>query len=264
MRILRQGMYKNRLSTARLKRQMSTIEKKEPRDLEVLSSTWHNFSTSARLYRSRPWLFITVAACTITLYDLVVFLATGYRPFGHSSGRVDFWSLSGGVGFLMIIPVVAALDAYVLSVSRQSTELRQTRTALGVLRTLPGVMVSLVTAYLGIGIAGIFFVIPGLILWLRWFVVAPVVAVERLSIIGALKRSARLTAGHYWYVLVLLMTLWLAVLIVAFCIHVIFEGSTVNIGIVAMEIVTQSLIASYIALPIAVLYFDLCAVNIDR
>lgn len=236
-----------------------TIEQIGQAKLDGRLSTWNILLTSAVLYRMRSGMYWLQQICIVTVCDVLAFVAVGYRPFGHSPERLSFLSASGGVGLLMITPVVAALDAYIVSAFRYVPNSRQMDVGVGSLRVLPGVLVSLVVAYLGIGVAGIFFVIPGLILWLRWFVAAPVVAIERRGIAGALKRSARLTAGHYWRVLALLLTLWLAVLVTTFCIHAIFAGSTVGVGVVTMEIMIQSLMASYMALAIVVLYFDLCA-----
>jgi hypothetical protein len=163
-------------------------------------SIWHILLASVALYRTRPWLYLMMAICIVAVYDVVVFMVAGRRPFGHSPEKLSFLSASGSVGLLMIMPVVAALDAYIVSVFRYVPDSRQLDAGIGSLRVLPGVIVSLVVAYLGIGVAGIFFILPGLVLWLRWFAVAPVVAVERRGIVGALKRSARLTAGRYWHV----------------------------------------------------------------
>lgn len=215
--------------------------------------------TSVAIYTRRPLLYVIVAGCVVTIYDVIAFVFTSHRPFGPSPEKLSVLSVSGGAGLMFVMPVVAALYAYIVSMFRHVPTAPQVETGVSSLRVLPGVLASLVVAYLGIGVAGIFFVLPGLLLWLRWFVVAPIVAVERRGILGALKRSAQLTTGYYLRVLGLLLTLWAVVLIAAFCIHVVFAGYADGAGVVAVEVVVQGLIVSYLSLTIAVLYFDLSA-----
>ncbi len=62
---------------------------------------------------------------------------------------------------------------------------------------------------------------PGLILFTMWFVAIPVCVVERLGPISSLGRSRRLTKGHRWKILGLLLLLYLIGIITS-----IFLGGT--------------------------------------
>lgn len=68
-------------------------------------------------------------------------------------------------------------------------------------RGLPLVIPALVIGFLlilGLGVASLLLVIPGIILAMVWYVVIPVAVVERPGIFAAFGRSATLTRGNRW------------------------------------------------------------------
>jgi hypothetical protein len=68
-------------------------------------------------------------------------------------------------------------------------------------RGLPMVIPALLIGFLlilGLGLASLLLVIPGLILAMVWYVVIPVAVVERPGIFAAFSRSAELTRGNRW------------------------------------------------------------------
>ena len=67
-------------------------------------------------------------------------------------------------------------------------------------------------------LAAALFVVPGVILYLVWFVATPACVVERLGPFSAMERSARLSSGHRWKIfgLLLLVALPLAIAGVVF------------------------------------------------
>lgn len=89
-------------------------------------------------------------------------------------------------------------------------------------------------------------------LFLRWWVVVPVVVAENAGVLEALSRSARLTAGRRWTVLGLLLVLWLvavaATVIIPLPFELIAPGSlgnlasfVVNVAVVAMFAVATAI-----------------------
>jgi hypothetical protein len=228
-------------------------------DFERSRSVSNILVVSLSLLRTQPWLFVT-AACATVAYNTVVLVMTDHGPFGRPPEKFSLLSSStSGTAVLMFVPVVAALYVRIDSILSEKPMLTRIHVGIDSLKVLPMVTISQIIAYLGVGLAGIFFILPGLVLWLRWFVVAPVVAVEQQGIIGALRRSAWLTAGHDWYILGLLLVQWALVLATMLCAHAIEAGSTVSVGVVASEVVVQTVITSYMALTITMLYFELSA-----
>lgn len=64
---------------------------------------------------------------------------------------------------------------------------------------------------IGIGLASLLFVVPGLMLFCAWAVVAPAYMAERPGLFAAFGRSRRITAGHRWPIFGLTLVYGLAV-----------------------------------------------------
>jgi len=69
----------------------------------------------------------------------------------------------------------------------------------GILRCLPLLAVYLLLM-IGVWLGSIFFIVPGIMLAVRWAVVLPVIVAEPAGVFGAFRRSATLTKGARWQV----------------------------------------------------------------
>jgi len=82
---------------------------------------------------------------------------------------------------------------------------------LGVLSRVPPAIVPLLAAgflqALGIALAFLLLIIPGLLLYARWAVVGPVVVAERPGIRRSFGRSRELGRGSYWRILIVIVLL---------------------------------------------------------
>jgi hypothetical protein len=128
------------------------------------------------------------------------------------------------------------------------------------IETLPAVLFVEFIANLGIIVGFFFFFVPGVVLLLRWSVVAQVVARERVGLRDALRLSGDLVSEHYLHVF------WLMLVVTALSAVVAAIGGGVMsiaagsvIGTATLELVFETVIASFGALALAVLYFDLYA-----
>ena len=72
-----------------------------------------------------------------------------------------------------------------------------------------------------LGIAAICLGIVGLYLYVRWFVVIPLIIIDRLGVRAAIARGARLTAGSRWYILGALILVYLLQLLFSALIEVV-------------------------------------------
>lgn len=70
---------------------------------------------------------------------------------------------------------------------------------------LPLIGLGLVVS-IGVVLGFLFFVVPGIMLYIFWVVAAPVLVEERVGVLGAIKRSRELTRGARWTVFALLLT----------------------------------------------------------
>jgi hypothetical protein len=74
----------------------------------------------------------------------------------------------------------------------------------------PLVALSILTG-VGVGLGLIAFVVPGVLLAIRWALAAPVVMLEGLGARAAIRRSRELVSGHRWAVFCVLVNVWLRI-----------------------------------------------------
>jgi hypothetical protein len=211
------------------------------------------------LYREYPLLFLVLAAGVIVPYEVIVLATTGAGPFAHGSLGFGTSSLLTLIGLALIGPLVSALHVHAVSEALEGREPRLAPVARRGLQVLPVVAAAEIIAWLGISLGFLAFLVPGIILWLRWYVVAQAAAIEHEGWLPALRRSRQLTASHYRHLIVfgIYLTLITSVptLLVGFAFgHETTTAASFLVG-VALEVVTWSLSA----LAAALMYFDLRA-----
>jgi hypothetical protein len=121
------------------------------------------------------------------------------------------------------------------------------------------VVAAVIVAGLGIALGFLALIVPGVLLALRWSVVAQVAAVEHGGWIPSLSRSRALTRGHYWHIFGLFVITALVNGGLGFAAAALPLGSTSGAASVAVGIATHTITASFSALTLAILYFDLRA-----
>lgn len=117
------------------------------------------------------------------------------------------------------------------------------------------ILVALITGILE-GIGFVLLIVPGLILFTIWAVVAPVVVVERASAIAALSRSRQLVRGNGARVFAVILLLVIGIVIASLLLDAAAAAAGTVAGLV-VRVVIGVLTAPISALAAAVLYFDL-------
>jgi hypothetical protein len=79
---------------------------------------------------------------------------------------------------------------------------------------LPVAGVGLVTG-LGVFFGFLFFIVPGLMLWMAWSVAVPAAVAERTGVFGAIARSGELTRGHRWSIFGLAFVAFVVLMVVS-------------------------------------------------
>ncbi len=189
-------------------------------------------------------------------YELIVLALTGKSPFGtHSSVQTAL--ILTLIESLVVGGLISALYVHALKMIADGGAPAIGEVAVRGLRVLPTVIAAQIIATIGIGL-GLLLIIPGVILAIRWAVVAQAAAVESENWVEALKRSAELTAGNYLHVLgVLLIVGLMAVLLTDAALLIVGTHKTVTA--ITVGIVVETLARSFVALSTAVLFFDLLA-----
>lgn len=189
-------------------------------------------------------------------YELIVLAVTGRNPFGTQSASTTV--VLALIELAVVGPMISALSIHAVRMIAEDERPRVGDVVMRGLRVLPTVAAAEIIAAIGIGVGFLAFVIPGVILWIRWAVVAQVAAIENENWIEALKRSTELTAGNGLHVLgVLLAVVLISALLTNVAVAV--AGAHTTAGGMAFGIALATIARSFLAVALAVLFFDLLA-----
>jgi hypothetical protein len=240
------------VSTGAPPAQSARLQLQHPRSVaEILS-------VSLRLLFRYPLLVLFLAFIVVAPFDLLVLLVAHASPLGQERGGTSTVLLLTLLAFALVGPVVAALQAQAL-VALGEGERPTLRRVLGrSLPVLPVVVAAEIIAGIASGLGMLLFIIPGVILLLRWTVVAQVAALERTDWPGALRRSAQLSKHNYGRIFGLRFVVALVGLTLS-NLATTAAGTSHHPGQVALGIAVDTLTGAFQALVLAVLYFDLRA-----
>ena len=229
-------------------------------DLDKTRSVGQILRSTLRLYGEYPWLFWTLALAVIAPWDLAKLAITGSGPFGHAhhEGFLERESL-GLLGSTLIVALISALHVHAVVVIGEGRRPRLRGVAWSGVRVLPVVGAAAVIAAAGTELGFLALLIPGIVLAIRWIVVAQSAAIEQAGVRPALHRSWQLTHGHEWHVLGLILAVGLPLGTVGLGAVRLTNGSGTSAGALAVGIVVNTVLASFSALTTALLYFDLLA-----
>jgi hypothetical protein len=213
------------------------------------------------MYRRYPLLFATLAVGVIAPYELARLAVTGDGPLG-SGGSVNAGTLVlfELIYYALVGPLISALHVHAVIEIGAGRKPRLGPVALQGLRVLAVVAAAEIVAGILIALGFVALIVPGIILSLRWSVVAQTAAVDHEGWLPALRRSAKLAAGHYWHIFRVLVAIGLLTFLIAVVTGaVVGGGHSTGVASVLIGIVVYTIIASFEALTLAVLYFDLRA-----
>jgi hypothetical protein len=209
------------------------------------------------LYRRYPLLFLALAAGVIMPFTLIEAAATGGAAL---TGRSTDGAVELVIPFIYLfvaVPLVSALHIHAVVDIRNGVQPRITEVARRGAAALPVVCAATIMSWLGIFIGLLLFLIPGIYLWVRWFVAAQTAAIEREGWTTALQRSWSLSEGHWVHVFVLLICVGIIELGPGLLLHFVLGIGGVALFLVGA--VLEIFLISLTALAMALLYFDLRA-----
>lgn len=232
----------------------------EPKQIERQRSVAEIIGEALDIYQAYPLLFLILAIGVIAPYELIVLAVTGDGPLVSSAHQ------NVGVTYLLLLldtamigPLVSALHVHaVLDIGRGGRP-RFQAVVLRALRVLPVVVAAVIVSTAGIALGFLALIVPGVLLALRWAVVAQVAALENEGWIPSLRRSRELTREHYGHIFGLLLIITLLSSGILFGVRAIPLGSSSGVASVAAGIAARTITASFSALTVALLYFDLRA-----
>jgi hypothetical protein len=230
-------------------------------DLEQPRSIREILRVTLDLYRRYPLLFVILALSVIAPYDLIVTAVTGSGPLAlHPDESKQTALLLDLLNFSLIGALISALHMHAVILISQGQRPRLADVGVRGLRVLPVVMAAEIVAGMGIALGFVALIIPGILLLLRWSVVAQTAAIEQEGWLPSLRRSGQLTAGHYWHIFGLLIAVGLSGGgITSLATLGVGSGTGAGAGYLIAGIAVNTVIASFTALTLAILYLDLRA-----
>lgn len=211
------------------------------------------------LYRRYPLLFFVLAAGVIVPYELIVLGTTDTGPFAHGSLSFGVTQLLLLIELALIGPLVSAMHVHAVKEVAEGQEPRLAAIARQGLRVLPVVAAATIVSWLGIGFGFLLLIVPGVILWLRWYVVAQTAAIEHDGWISALRRSRQLTAGNYGHIFAFGIYVALITIVPTLLVGFAFGHQSTTVASFLVGVLLQIVTWSFGALAAGLLYFDLRA-----
>jgi hypothetical protein len=210
------------------------------------------------LYRRYPVLFVVLALAVTAPYELAVLAALGTAPIGGRSNNASTALILVLVDVALVGPLISALYAHAVIAIARSEQPSFMTVASRVARVLPVVVAAQIVAGIGIGIGLLAFIIPGVVLLIRWAVVAQAAALEHPDWIGALRRSGELVRGNYGHVFGVVVLTTAVNLGLSEAAGAVSGNRTAAVDVI-IGIAVGTIIRSFAALTTALLYFDLLA-----
>ena len=236
------------------------MEASQAIDLDRERTVGEILRLALEFYWRYPLLFAALAVGVIAPYELAKLAVTGAGPFGGGgSGNAGALALFEMLYYVLVGPLISALHVHAVIEIGAGRRPRFGSVALRGLRVLPVVVAAEIVAGFLIALGFLALVIPGILLSLRWAVVAQTAAVDHEGWLPALRCSRRLTAGHYWHIFGLQVTIGLLTVLVGFFFGLATTGGGTSVGSVLIGSAVVTIIASFTALTLAILYFDLRA-----
>jgi uncharacterized protein DUF2510 len=208
-------------------------------------------SAAFRLYGRYPLLFLILAAGVIVPYDLIALAAIGTDP------TIQAQVLYGVLGYILISPLISALHVHAVAEVREGRDPHLGPVARRGIVVLPVVAAATIMSGLGILLGLVALIVPGVILYFRWFVVAQVAAIDHEGWLPALRGSHELTHRNYGHIFVFLLLVVLVLFVPNTVMGIAFGSDVTSVGSVAVGLVVHLFTASFTALATAVLYYDL-------
>ena len=211
------------------------------------------------LYRRYPLLFLALAAVVIVPYQVLVLALTGSDvPSGNSPSVAVEIALSL-FDFVVVGPLVSALHVHAVADVRQGENPHLGPIARRGLAALPVVAAAAVMSFLGIVAGALLLIVPGVILFVRWLVVAQAAAIERDGWNAALRRSWALTEGSSIHVAAFLISIGLIATAPNLFLNYALNDDHASVGWVLADTALSVVVVSFTALATALLYYDLRA-----
>jgi hypothetical protein len=232
-------------------------------DLEQERGLGEILTTCLSLYASYFLLFATLAFGVVLPVDLALYgVGAGQLWSGYDDSPPLAVSIAAlPVATLVVLPLVSANHARAVVALGEGTVPAIGRTLLEGVRLLPAVALVVLLYDLGSFAGLLLLIVPGVYLYVRWYVCAQAAVVEGLRGRRALRRSGDLIKGSWWRVFGISIVIGLIVAAaeagISMPLDVLADRADSGLVSLAGEVLAEAIIYSFGALSATLLYFDL-------
>src|SRR4051794_13477334 len=217
------------------------------------------------LYRRHAGVALVLAAAVVIPVELLVSgVGLGQLTSGYDSEASSGELIVGGLAPVLITtPLVTGMLVRIVLDDAAGEPASAGRAAETGLNLFAPLLAAILLATLGIVLGFFALVIPGIWLAVRWVVVAPTVVVEGHRGADALRRSAALVTGSWWWAFSVMIVLAILVLVVSAVVTIptdaIGRSADAQIIVLLGSIIGQILTLPFSALATTLLFFTLRA-----
>ena len=232
------------------------LELSRPRDLPAL------FLDALRVYRRDLATFLGIAAAIVVPVDLIV-SGIGLKQLTAAydqSPPVGEAVVEALVQYLVIAPLITATCIYALRRLAAGEPPRAGRSLTDGLEAFTPIFMAVVMAAAGIAL-GLFLVVPGIYLLVRWYFVPQAVVVDRRRGPAALAASGKVVEGFWWRTFGVVLLANLAATLPSVLLLAPFmalaRSSDREIWNLLGQVVAETLTTPFIAIVSTLLWYDL-------
>jgi hypothetical protein len=229
-----------------------------PRDLGEL------LADALGVFFRHLWTFLALSAVVVVPVQLIVSgvgleqLTAGYEASASVVERV----IQGLVNFLVVTPLISAICIHALHSVAAGGSPRPRQAVVEGFEAFTPIFFAIALAAIGIAL-GLLLVLPGIYLFIRWYVVPQAVVIDGARGPAALARSGELTRGRWWRTLGIFLVAYLATLVPALLVltplAAVAESTDRAVWSLVGTILAQTVSAPLLALVSTLLYYDLRA-----
>lgn len=219
------------------------------------------------LYRLRFGLFAAIAFAVVIPVDILIYGVAGELLWSHDD-FADSLPLGAAVAtwlapFLVITPLITAGHVRAVMDLAAGNEPSAASALRAAARRFPSVAAAVTLAMIGASLGLLLLIVPGVYLYVAWWVSAQAVVAEDLGPFEGMKRSRQLVKGGWWRVfgVTILISVLGGLLAGVLGVPFLAAGALVESGPLTLlgQIFLDGVIYSFTALAGTLLFFDLKA-----
>lgn len=220
---------------------------------------------SFAIYRAHFGTLLLIATIVVVpVYLLVYGVGLGYLWSGYDTASgseidlADAGEMFAGLAaqLLVVTPLVTAMTVHVVRTAAEDKPASAGQAVNAGLDAFPKLLLAMLLVALGVFGGLLALIIPGVILAVRWIVVAQVVVVEGRTGPEALGRSFELTRGRGWFAFLVLVVLNLLVGVFSALVLIPLDYAAQEADTMALNMLAQ-IISSIVSLPLVAAAYTL-------